>query len=292
MSVLWYLVPPGYCETDVLDMYRALMMCVTMGGGSFALCLFPLGQAYVTKMKGISKESVPPALLPLPVAAPAALVCVAFAAAAQQLSSVLLLRALIVVGISFVFIAELSAEFLVYYCVHNLDGNMVLVVFVFMMHGQGKAQFGLYPSCTRRHAHRVGLRHARSFQQFGLRVLRESPVKLFSGLFNTCSSGMMTDGVITDTVSGTVVDLSGMVLDGIFADTVFGTVVLDGIFADTVPGTVVRPSGMVLDGIFADPFADQGSAAACGCSSTAAASKRSSCSGSKVSNTALGEMKE
>ena len=228
MSVLWYLVPPGYCETDVLDMFRVLMMCVTMGGGSFALCLFPSGQAYVTKMKGISKESVPPALLPLPVAAPAALVCVAFAAAAQQLSSVLLLRALIVVGISFVFIAELSAEFLVYYCVHNLDGNMVLVVFVFMMQGQGKAQFGLYPSCTRRHAHPVGLRHAPSFQQFGLRVLRESPVKLFSGswfdsgsefdgLFKMCSSGMMTDGVITDTVSGTVVDRG---LDGIFADTV------------------------------------------------------------------------
>ena len=191
--------------------------------------------------------------------------CVAFAAAAQQLSSVLLLRAMIVVGISFVFIPELSAEFLVYYCVHNLDGNMVLVVFVFMMQGQGKAQFGLYPSCTRRHAHPVGLRHAPSFQQFGL----WAPVKLFSGswfdsgsefdgLFKMCSSGMMTDGVITDTSSGTVVDPSGMVLDGIFADTVFGTVVgpsgmvLDGIFADSVPGTVVRPSGMVLDGIFAD----------------------------------------
>ena len=101
------------------------------------------------------------------------------------------------------------------------------------------------------------------------RVLRESLVKLFSGswfdsgsefggLFKMFSSGMMTDGVITDTVSG----------------------------------TVVGPSGMVLDGIFADPFADQGSAAACGCSSSAAASKRSSCSGPKVSNTALGEMKE
>ena len=89
MSVFWYLVPPSYCETDVLGMYRVLMMCVTMGEGSFALCLFPSGQAYVTKMKGISKESVPPALLPLPFAAPAALVCVAFAAAAQQLSSVL-----------------------------------------------------------------------------------------------------------------------------------------------------------------------------------------------------------
>ena len=64
MSVLWYLVPPGYCETDVLGMYRVLMMCVTMGGGSFALCLFPSGQAYVTKMKGIAKEFVPPVLLP------------------------------------------------------------------------------------------------------------------------------------------------------------------------------------------------------------------------------------
>ena len=30
---------------------------------------------------------------------------------------------------------------------------------------------------------------------------------------------MMTDGVITDTVFGTVVGPSGMVLDGIFADT-------------------------------------------------------------------------
>ena len=159
----------------------------------------------------------------------------------QQLSSVLLLRELIVVGISFVFIAELSAEFLVYYCVHNLDGNMVLVVFVFMMQGQGKAQFGLYPSCTRRHAHPVGLRHAPSFQQFGLWVLRESPVKLFpgswfdsgsefDGLFKMCSSGMMTDGVITDTSSGTVVDPSGMVLDGIFADTVLwnrGSILLE-----------------------------------------------------------------
>ena len=54
----------------------------------------------------------------------------------------LLLRALFVVGISFVFIAELSAEFLVYYCVHNLDGNMVLVVFVFMMQGQVKPSLG------------------------------------------------------------------------------------------------------------------------------------------------------
>ena len=220
----------------------------------------------------------------------------------------LLLRALIVVGISFVFIAELSSEFLVYYCVHNLDGNMVLVVFVFMMQGQGKAQFGLYPSCTRRHAHPFGLRHAPSFQQFGLWVLRESPVKLFSGswfdsgsefdgLFKMCSSGMTTDGVITDTSSGTVVDPSGMVLDGIFAETEFGTMVgpsgmvLDGIFADTVPGTVVCPSGMVLDGIFADPFADHGSAAACGDSSSAA-SKSVSSIGSNVSNTALGEMKE
>ena len=107
MSVVWYLVPPGYCETDVLGMYRVLMMCATMGGGSFAL-------SYVTKMKGISKEFAPLALLPLPVAAPAALVCVAFEATAKQLSSVLLLRALFVVGISFVFVAELSAAFLVY----------------------------------------------------------------------------------------------------------------------------------------------------------------------------------
>ena len=178
-----------------------------------------------------------------------------------------------------------------------------------MMQGQGEAQFGLYPSCTRRHAHPVGLRYAPSFQQFGLRVLRESSGKLFSGswfdsgsefdgLFKMFPSGMMSDGFFTDTVSGTVVDPSGMVLDGIFEDTVSGTVVgptgivLDGIFADTVPGTVVSPSRMVLNGIFADPFDDQGSAAACGCSSSAAASKRSSCSGSKVSNTALGEMKE
>ena len=68
--------------------------------------------------------------------------------------------------------------------------------------------------------------------------------------------------------------------------------VLDGIFADTVPGTVVCSSGMVLDGIFADPFADQNSAAACGDSSSAAASKRASSIGSKVSNKDLGEMKE
>ena len=65
-------------------------------------------------MNGFAKEFVPP-VLPLPDAAPAALVCVAFAAAAQQLSSVLLLRALFVVGISFVVIVELSVEFLVYY---------------------------------------------------------------------------------------------------------------------------------------------------------------------------------
>ena len=142
---------------------------------------------------------------------------------------------------------------------------------------------------VRRHAHPVGLWHAPSFQQFGLWVLRESPVKLFSGswfdsgsefdsLFKMCSSGMMTDGVITDTSSGNVVDTSGMVLDGIFAD--------------TVSGTVVGPSGMVLDGIFADPFADQDSAAACGDSSSAAASKRASSIGSKVSHKDLGEMKE
>ena len=166
MSALWYLVLPVYCETDVLDMYRVVIMCVTIGGGSFALCLFPSGLAYVTKMKGIAKEFVPLVLLPLPDAAPAALVCVAFAAVAQQLSSVLLLRALFVVGISFVVIAELSDEFLVYYCVHNVDGNVVLVVFVFMMQGHGEAQFGLYLSRTRRHAHPVGLRHARSFQEF------------------------------------------------------------------------------------------------------------------------------
>ena len=83
---------------------------------------------------------------------------------------------------------------------------------------------------------------------------------------------------ITDTSSGTVVGPSGMVLDGIFAD--------------TVPGTVVCSSGMVLDGIFADPFADQDSAAACGDNSSAAASKRASSIGSKVSNKDLGEMKE
>ena len=101
--------------------------------------------------------------------------------AAQQLSSVAaLLRALFVVGISFV-VAELSVEFQVYYCVHNVDGNVVLIVFVFMMQGQGEAQFWLYPSRTRRHAHPVGLRHSPSFQQFGFRVLRESPGKLFSG---------------------------------------------------------------------------------------------------------------
>ena len=162
---------------------------------------------------------------------------------------------------------------------------------------------------VRRHAHPVGLWHVPSFQQFGLWVLRESPVKLFSGswfdsgsefdsLFKMCSSGMMTDGVITDTSSGTVVDTSGMVLDGIFADTVSGTVVgpsgmvLDGIFADTVPGTVVCSSGMVLDGIFADRLADQDSAAACGDSSSAAASKHAISIGSKVSNKDLGEMKE
>ena len=230
MSVLWYLVPPGYCEIDVLDMYRVLMTCVTMGGGSFALCLFPSGQAYALARCRASSSRLRRHCR----CCPAALVC---ASAACADGCGYLLR----------FIAELSVEFLVYYCVHNLDGNMVLVVFVFMMQGQGKAQFGIYPSCTRRHAHPVGLRHAPSFQQFGLRVLRESPVKLFSGswfdsgsefdgLFKMCSSGMMTDGVITDTVSGTVVDPSGMVLDGIFAD--------------TVPGTVVRPSEMVLDGIF------------------------------------------
>ena len=187
-------------------------------------------------MKGIAKEFVPPVLWPLPDAAPAALVCVAFAAAAQQLSSVLLLRALFVVGISFVIIAELSAEFLVYYCVHNVDGNVVLVIFVFMMQGQGEAQFGLYPSRTRRHAHPVGLRHAPSFQQFGLRVLRESPGKLssgswfvnsgmrdsgseFDGLFKMCPSGVVSGGFFTDTVSGAVVGPSGVVLDGISADT-------------------------------------------------------------------------
>ena len=68
----------------------------------------------------------------------------------------LLLRVLFVVGISFVIIAELSAEFQVYYCVHNVDGNVVLVVFVFMMQGQGEAQFGLYPSRTQRHATLLG----------------------------------------------------------------------------------------------------------------------------------------
>ena len=88
------------------------------------------------------KEFVLPVLLPLPDAAPAALVCVAFAAAAQQLSSVRVLRALFVVGISFIVIVELSAEFLVYYCVHSVDGNVVFVVFVFMMQGQVKPGLG------------------------------------------------------------------------------------------------------------------------------------------------------
>ena len=106
-------------------------------------------------------------------------------------------------------------------------------------------------------------------------------VKLFSGswfdsgsefdsLFKMCSPGMMTDDVITDTVPGTVVGPSGMVLDGIFAD--------------TVPATVVCSSGMVLDGIFVDRFADQDSAAACGDSSSAAASKHAISIGSRVSN--------
>ena len=91
--------------------------------------------------------------------------------------------------------------------------------------------------------------HAPSFQQFGLWVLRA--VKLFSGswfdsgsefdsLFKMCSPGVMTD---------------------------------DDVITDTSCGTVVDTSGMVLDGIFADPLADQDSAAACGDSSSAAASK-------------------
>ena len=186
----------------------------------------------MTKMKGKVKEFVPPVLLPLPDAAPAALVCVAYAAAAQQLSSVLLLRALFVVGISFVVIAELSVEFLVYYCVHDVDGNVVLVVFVFMMQGQGKAQFGLYPSRTRRHAHPVGSRHAPSFQQFEFRVLRESPGNLSGSLIDQTAfvnSGMRD---------------SGSEIDGLFSK--FGT----------------SPSGLVLDGLSADTFDFQDSEAA------------------------------
>ena len=64
-----------------------------------------------------------------------------------------------------------------------------------------------------------GLRHAPSFQQFWLWVMRESPVKRFSGAWFG-SPGMMTDDVITDTVPETVAGPSGTMLDGIFADTV------------------------------------------------------------------------
>ena len=87
---------------------------------------------------------------------------------------------------------------------------------------------------------------------------------------------------------------SGSEFDGLFNMCPSG-MELDGLFTDTVPGTVVGPSGMVLDGISADTFDVQGSAAAFvprGCGSSAAASKLSSCSSSKVSNTALGEVKE
>ena len=80
----------------------------------------------------VVKEIVPPVLLPLPDAALAALVCVfAFAAAAQKLSSVLLPHA--------------SAEFLVFCCVHSVDGITVFAVFVFMMQGQGEGLFGASP---------------------------------------------------------------------------------------------------------------------------------------------------
>ena len=129
---------------------------------------------------------------------------------------------------------------------------------------------------VRRHAHPVGLRHAPSFQQIWLWVMRESPDKRFSGAWFG-SPGMMTDDVITDTVPETVAGPSGMVLDGIFAD--------------TVP-TVVCSSGMVLDGILEDCLADQDSAAACGDSSSAAASKHGICIGSWGSNKDFGEKKE
>ena len=106
----------------------------------------------------VVKEIVPSALLPLPDAASAALVCVfAFAAAAQQPSTVLMRHAPFFAGISFVAIVELSAEF--------------LAVFVFMRQGQGESLVGLHPSGARRHFHPVALRHAPSFQQFGFQVL-------------------------------------------------------------------------------------------------------------------------
>ena len=144
-----------------------------------------------------------------------------------------------------------------YYCVHNVDGTVVLVVFVFMMQGEGEAQFGLYPSRTRRHAHPVGLRHVPSFQQFGFRVLRESPGKLFSVAWFV-SSGMRESGSEIDCLfskfgmspSGTMIDgifemcPSGMVLDGLFTD----TICFKDLEAAIVPGTVVGPSGRVLDG--------------------------------------------
>ena len=47
---------------------------------------------------------------------------------------------------------------------HNSDGSAVLFVFVMMMHGQGEAPPGLYPSGVWRCAHHVGLRYSTSFQ--------------------------------------------------------------------------------------------------------------------------------
>ena len=255
----------------VVDTYRVSMMSVTIGGGSFALCLFPSGQAYVTKNEGYCERVCAACLVALARCrasssrlrrlcrcCPAALVC-AFAARAVC--------------------CGLSVEFPVYYCVHNVDGNVVLIVFVFMMQGQGEAQFGLYPSRTRRHAHPVGLRHAPSFQQFGFRVLCESPGKLFSG------SLIDQAGFVNSGMRG-----SGSEIDGLLSK--FGTspsgMVIDGIFE-------MCPSGMVLDGISADTFVFQDSEAAFvprGCSSSVAASVLSGCSSSKVSSTGLGEVKE
>ena len=149
------------------------------------------------------------------------------------------------------------------YCVHNVDGNVVLVVFVFIMQGQGKAQFGLYPSLTRRHAHPVGLRHAPSFQQFDFRVMRESPGNLSWSLID--QTGFVNSGMRD----------SGSEIDGLSK---FGT-----------------SPGMVIDGICADTFDFQDSEAAFvprGCGSSVAASVLSCCSSSKVSNTGSGEVKE
>ena len=76
----------------------------------------------------------------------------------------------------------------------------------------------LHPSCVRRHAHPVGLRHAPSFQQFGFQVPWVFSGNGFSGsmIGKAGSAGTEMEGisVVTAGLRGSGIEIDGLLLHG------------------------------------------------------------------------------